>query len=208
MQTNGHLSSTVAAATRNNRSRSRSPALRKPLTAQPAESNQVSMHILLSESFNLTLVSKNKEKAQLSAIPSPAVSRRSMSPSPRRLSDMRKKQSSLESATTHVTSVQIPLESSPEPTLSESKVEASVNAPSNDGANKYENVSDNGSEISDEGYRSLGLIQSNNAKRISVHSQASNEDAETNGKKFYFKIINKKLNFLSSRASREKLKFT
>lgn len=106
-----------------------------------------------------------------------------MSPSPRRLSDMRKKQNSLEAPVTHVSSVQIPLsqqqESSPEPV--EPKVEANVTI-NNDGANKYENVSDNGSEISDEGYRSLGLIQSNNAKRISVHSQASNEDAETNGK--------------------------
>lgn len=106
-----------------------------------------------------------------------------MSPSPRRLSDMRKKQNSLETApaVTHVSSVQIALsqqqESSPEPV--EPKVEANVT--NNDGANKYENVSDNGSEISDEGYRSLGLIQSNNAKRISVHSQASNEDADTNG---------------------------
>lgn len=62
--------------------------------------------------------------------------------------------------------------------ISDVKVDSAV---SNDGANKYENISDNGSEISDEGYRSLGLIQSNNAKRISLHSQVSNEDADTNG---------------------------
>lgn len=44
--------------------------------------------------------------------------------------------------------------------------------------NKYENVSDNGSEISDEGYRSLGLIQNGKGdKRASMLSQASNEDA-------------------------------
>lgn len=108
---------------------------------------------------------------------------------------MRKKQNSLDAnpTTTHVSSIQIPLsqqsESSPEPTSVEtSKVEPIVtnnnNNSNNDGANKYENVSDNGSEISDEGYRSLGLIQSNNAKRISVLSQASNEDADTNGKQF------------------------
>lgn len=111
-----------------------------------------------------------------------------MSPSPRRLSDMRKKQNSLETTVTHVSSVQIPIsqqqESSPEPV--EPKVEANVT--NNDGANKYENISDNGSEISDEGYRSLGLIQSNNAKRISVHSQASNEDADTNGKLLIFQF--------------------
>jgi growth arrest-specific protein 2 len=103
---------------------------------------------------------------------------------------MKKKQNSLE-ATTHVSSIQIPLsqpESSPEPSVvavnEVAKVEMTVGTTTttnNDGANKYENVSDNGSEISDEGYRSLGLIQSGNAKRISVHSQASNEDAETNG---------------------------
>lgn len=67
--------------------------------------------------------------------------------------------------------------------ISEAKIEnGSSGVTSNsDGANKYENISDNGSEISDEGYRSLGLIQSNNAKRISLHSQVSNEDADTNG---------------------------
>jgi growth arrest-specific protein 2 len=109
---------------------------------------------------------------------------------------MKKKQNSLEATTTHVSSIQIPLsqpqqpESSPEPSViaavnEVAKVEMTVGTTTttnNDGANKYENVSDNGSEISDEGYRSLGLIQSGNAKRISVHSQASNEDAETNGK--------------------------
>lgn len=99
---------------------------------------------------------------------------------------MRKKQNSLEIAT-HVSSIQIPIsqpESSPEPSVvNEAKVEATVT--NNDGANKYENVSDNGSEISDEGYRSLGLIQSNNAKRISILSQASNEDADTNGEQLF-----------------------
>lgn len=47
---------------------------------------------------------------------------------------------------------------------------------------KFENISDNGSEISDEGYRSLGVIQSTAQKRESLHSQASIEDAESNGK--------------------------
>lgn len=102
-----------------------------------------------------------------------------MSPSPRRLIDIRKKQNSLETPTTaatHISSVQIPL-AQDELLISEVKAENGTS----DGANKYENISDNGSEISDEGYRSLGLIQSNNAKRISLHSQVSNEDADTNG---------------------------
>lgn len=111
---------------------------------------------------------------------SPSLSRRSMSPSPRRLTDIRKKQGSLEAADTTATAAKVQDEP---PLVSETttKVESGTNVSSNDGANKYENISDNGSEISDEGYRSLGLIQSNNAKRISLHSQVSNEDAETNG---------------------------
>lgn len=118
-----------------------------------------------------------------------------MSPSPRRLVDMRKKQNSTEipSTTNHISTVQIPLSTQEliEPTnnvVSEAKIELQmVNGGSNtvagtdNGANKYENISDNGSEISDEGYRSLGLIQTNN-KRISLHSQVSNEETETNGK--------------------------
>lgn len=48
--------------------------------------------------------------------------------------------------------------------------------------NKFENISDNGSEISDEGYRSLGVIQMNVQKRESLQSQNSMEDADTNGK--------------------------
>lgn len=92
---------------------------------------------------------------------------------------------------THISSVQIPLSHCDAESINNSNLISEIKAVNenvsngatpNDGANKYENVSDNGSEISDEGYRSLGLIQSNNPKRISLHSQASNEDADTNGK--------------------------
>lgn len=92
--------------------------------------------------------------------------------------------------------------------LSEAKIEngSSSAANNSDGANKYENISDNGSEISDEGYRSLGLIQSNNAKRISLHSQVSNEDADTNGE--LFTVFGFSKQFLTifhyDRASRQK----
>lgn len=67
-------------------------------------------------------------------------------------------------------------------------------ASSTDGAGKFENISDNGSEISDEGYRSLGLIQNGGAqngpqgqslsvdKRTSIHSQLSTDDADYSGK--------------------------
>lgn len=103
---------------------------------------------------------------------------------------MRKKQTSLEIPTatnTHISSIQIPLSQDETVTNGfngEGKIEnITTSSAVNDGANKYENISDNGSEISDEGYRSLGLIHSNNAKRISLHSQVSNEDADTNGKR-------------------------
>lgn len=152
-----------------NRSRSRSPAAQRRTNAtnispEPSQTN---------------------EKTFLSA--SPSLARRSMSPSPRRLTDIRKKQSSLEipanATSTHISTVQIPLAQDEAALINEAKIENSTNGNvSNDGANKYENISDNGSEISDEGYRSLGLIQSNNAKRISLHSQVSNEDADTNGR--------------------------
>lgn len=68
-------------------------------------------------------------------------------------------------------------------------------ATSTDGAGKFENISDNGSEISDEGYRSLGLIQNGGGgaqnghlgqglsvdKRTSIHSQLSTDDADYSG---------------------------
>ncbi|KAG5679591.1 hypothetical protein PVAND_009151 [Polypedilum vanderplanki] len=155
-QTNGHLSSPTATASRHNRSRSRSPAIRKPKAASAAITIDSNQHLLAS----------------------PNMQRRSMSPSPRRIGDIKKKQNSLES--THVSSVQIPI--SNEHSESNQLAIQATAAATNDGANKYENVSDNGSEISDEGYRSLGLIQSNNPKRISLHSQASNEDGDTSGR--------------------------
>lgn len=113
-----------------------------------------------------------------------------MSPSPRRLIDMRKKQSSLESYNNGPKSLPITVEhnggsghvqfdsfdqsSSGHGTVTQSS-DTSANS------NKFENISDNGSEISDEGYRSLGVIQSTAQKRESIHSQASMDDAENNG---------------------------
>lgn len=112
---------------------------------------------------------------------------------------MKRKQNSLEMPVSHISSMNIPLSHCEVESVNSNNNHNSNNLinemkavnenvssgattnNNNDGANKYENVSDNGSEISDEGYRSLGLIQSNNPKRISLHSQASNEDADTNG---------------------------
>lgn len=118
---------------------------------------------------------------------SPSLARRSMSPSPRKI-EMKKKQNSLEAnpcaVAATVSGVQVHqatvhFECDRDGTIvNDVKTESS----NDDKINKYENISDNGSEISDEGYRSLGIIHSNNStqaqKRISLYSQAS-EDAET-----------------------------
>lgn len=121
-----------------------------------------------------------------SHLASPSVARRSMSPSPRKI-EMKKKQNSLDANTcvatpsgsgqVHQATVHFECDRDGS-IVNDSKTESS----NEDKTNKYENISDNGSEISDEGYRSLGIIHSNNStqaqKRISLYSQASNEDAE------------------------------
>lgn len=98
---------------------------------------------------------------------------RSVSPNPKRISETRRKQNSFE-LNGHNSLQTADLNAHLEHKNSDLPEAAN---------NKYENVSDNGSEISDEGYRSLGLIQNSTVnKRASVHSQVSNEDAENSGK--------------------------
>lgn len=98
-----------------------------------------------------------------------------MSPSPRRLCDFKKKQLSLESngaATGGDGEVKT--------------ADGAIPAASMSGDGKFENISDNGSEISDEGYRSLGIIQHANnsqSKRTSLHSQTSIEDGRVDDAK-------------------------
>ncbi|KAH8362615.1 hypothetical protein KR200_004511 [Drosophila serrata] len=119
---------------------------------------------------------------------SPSLARRSMSPSPRRLIDMRKKQNSLDSYSSGPKSLPGGYSCSLEEAAGSvsnggsGTVSNSVSGAEQSGSNKFENISDNGSEISDEGYRSLGVIQSSAQKRESLHSQASIEDAETNAR--------------------------
>lgn len=188
------------------RSRSRSPSG----SALPKKSNIPTV---------ATETNQTAEKSYLTA--SPHLSRRSMSPSPRRLVDMRKKQNAIEippaPVTTNGNNTTIPLSPQYEngaTMVSEAKIELQTNGNQpngnnntnnlNNGADAYEKISDNGSEVSDEGYRSLGLVQSNiNAlKRISLHSQASNEDADTNGKKivttFFIRFLIILLNFIQT----------
>lgn len=134
---------------------------------------------------NSNIESVTHEKNHLA---SPSIARRSMSPSPRKI-EMKRKQNSLDTnpcaATASNTSAQVHqatvhFECDRDGSIvNDIKTESS----NEDKINKYENISDNGSEISDEGYRSLGIIHPNNSthahKRISLYSQASNEDAET-----------------------------
>ncbi|XP_058449472.1 GAS2-like protein pickled eggs isoform X2 [Malaya genurostris] len=122
---------------------------------------------------------------------SPKLMRRSVSPSPR-CSDVKKKTKSLDSShnivqsTGNITSLNVQqaklyFECNQEDSnVHEGKTESG----SDDKSNKYENVSDNGSEISDEGYRSLGVVQPNVAQthpRVSLCRQTSNNEAERNG---------------------------
>ncbi|XP_054727203.1 GAS2-like protein pickled eggs [Anastrepha obliqua] len=128
---------------------------------------------------------------------SPNLARRSMSPSPRRLIDMRKKQNSLDSSngsgpkslpicnetvSNHVQFDELNYTSRQAEQSTSQTVGGNSDCSTNGISNKFENISDNGSEISDEGYRSLGVIQSNAQKRESLHSQASVEDAESNAR--------------------------
>lgn len=98
------------------------------------------------------------------------------------MADIKKKQSSLESNASTITNGSSAVVND----ATNQQTDVKGNTESN-GANdaKFENISDNGSEISDEGYRSLGLIQqannSNQSKRISLHSQTSTEDVKVEG---------------------------
>ncbi|XP_037957920.1 GAS2-like protein pickled eggs [Teleopsis dalmanni] len=167
------------------KTRSRSPTPQRKFFNQQVVANTID-----------TITPNNAEKVHQSAsnglLSSPFINRRSMSPSPRRLIDMRKKQSSLDSSnngsklrpsSNEISSNHVQFER-----LNLGQVEVgepvniqhnSVGEPSTN-TNKFENVSDNGSEISDEGYRSLGVIQSNLQKRESLYSQNSMDDAENN----------------------------
>lgn len=122
-------------------------------------------------------------QSEKNSIASPSLQRRSMSPSPRRLGDLKgKKQTSLDSNASTMTVTAAESETSK--VSNENSGNANGSATTDNG--KFENISDNGSEISDEGYRSLGLIQqanNNQSKRASLHSQTSIEDGKTDDAK-------------------------
>ncbi|RZC42222.1 GAS2-like protein 2 [Asbolus verrucosus] len=80
------------------------------------------------------------------------------------------KYANAKSHTQHITSIQIPVDN-----RVNLKSEASLQV-----SEALTDQSDTTSEMSDEGYRSLGVIQDKNKQRSSLHSQNSVEDAEDN----------------------------
>lgn len=162
---------------------SRSPTVQRKYINQPFQQGS-DVHFKLTSNSAIQVTPQNS---------SPNLNRRSLSPSPRRLLDIKKKQLSLDSSNSvHKFSpscsnehTQLVETSNNVSNSGVSTLPVSSKASANEGnsnSNKFENVSDNGSEISDEGYRSLGLIQANGHKRESLHSQTSAEDAINNGK--------------------------
>uniref|UniRef100_A0A182VQD4 GAR domain-containing protein n=1 Tax=Anopheles minimus TaxID=112268 RepID=A0A182VQD4_9DIPT len=119
-------------------------------------------------------------------------SRRSVSPSPRRIQETsvanKRKAGTASNATTGV----VHFECDKDPVAPVAPVVGTTTVlPSEDDKNRYESVSDNGSEISDEGYRSLGLVQGGHSagntaggagglRKVFGNSQHSSEDADTN----------------------------
>lgn len=118
-----------------------------------------------------------------------------MSPSPRRLGDLKtKKQTSFDTSVSGGATTSTVVQSNGTTETDSIKPnETTGNANGTTTADgKFENISDNGSEISDEGYRSLGLIQqaNNQSKRASLHSQTSIEDVKTDDAKTSGENIN------------------
>lgn len=155
------------------------PTARKSGSQQSSPANTLTTPVLKQRSRSPTpqpqkKLQFNDEKTNnsISALAtSPHVMRRSESPSPRRIPDFQKrKQHSLDSNPSNLIS--------PAGTQLEKTIEEVNKIDGIEVTAKSDNISDNGSEISDEGYRSLGIIQTNN-KRASLHSEASNDEADS-----------------------------
>lgn len=139
--------------------------------------------------FHSLFLQWNIQSSEKNLLASPNLQRRSMSPSPRRLGDLKSKKqttfdTNISTGATTSTVLQSNGSTETEPTKTNETNANTNGTTTTDG--KFENISDNGSEISDEGYRSLGLIQqanNNQSKRASLHSQTSIEDVKTDDAK-------------------------
>ncbi|XP_035890754.1 GAS2-like protein pickled eggs [Anopheles stephensi] len=138
------------------------------------------------------LPTENGDKLQPPGSPL-KTSRRSVSPSPRRMQEnsvAKRKAAGTASNATAAGAGVVHFECDKEPVAAVAG--ATTALPSEDDKNRYESVSDNGSEISDEGYRSLGVVQGGQTAGTTTaggagglrkgfgNSQHSSEDADTN----------------------------
>ncbi|XP_050068563.1 GAS2-like protein pickled eggs [Anopheles maculipalpis] len=136
------------------------------------------------------LPAENGDKLQPPGSPL-KTARRSVSPSPRRMQEnsVASKRKTVGTANSATAGGVVHFECDKDPVAP--VVGATTALPSEDDKNRYESVSDNGSEISDEGYRSLGLVQGGHTVGTSANgaggqrkgfgnSQHSSEDADTN----------------------------
>uniref|UniRef100_A0A182T7G8 GAR domain-containing protein n=1 Tax=Anopheles maculatus TaxID=74869 RepID=A0A182T7G8_9DIPT len=137
------------------------------------------------------LPTENADKLQPPGSPL-KTSRRSVSPSPRRIQENSVANKRKTTGTAGNGGI-VHFECDKEPVVPvvAPVVTGTTALPSEDDKNRYESVSDNGSEISDEGYRSLGLVQGGHTAGTTVagagglrkgfgNSQHSSEDADTN----------------------------
>uniref|UniRef100_A0A182QD28 GAR domain-containing protein n=1 Tax=Anopheles farauti TaxID=69004 RepID=A0A182QD28_9DIPT len=138
-----------------------------------------------SPSAQRRLPAENGDKLQPPGSPL-KTARRSVSPSPRRIQESKRKPAVV-SQQSNASSVGVHFECDKE-AATVVPVTTATAVPSDDEKNRYESVSDNGSEISDEGYRSLGLVPGGGQGATTTGgqrkgfgtSQHSSEDADTN----------------------------
>ncbi|XP_052894784.1 GAS2-like protein pickled eggs [Anopheles moucheti] len=147
-----------------------------------------------SPSAQRRMPTENGDKLQPPGSPL-KTARRSVSPSPRRMQEnsVANKRKAAGSSNNATTAGVVHFECDKDPVASVAPVVGTTAVlPSEDDKNRYESVSDNGSEISDEGYRSLGLVQGGHGvggtaaggagglRKGFGNSQHSSEDADTN----------------------------
>uniref|UniRef100_A0A4Y0BIY7 GAR domain-containing protein n=1 Tax=Anopheles funestus TaxID=62324 RepID=A0A4Y0BIY7_ANOFN len=147
-----------------------------------------------SPSAQRRLPTENGDKLQPPGSPL-KTSRRSVSPSPRRIQEnsVANKRKAAGTSNNATAGGVVHFECDKDPVAPVAPVVGTATVlPSEDDKNRYESVSDNGSEISDEGYRSLGLVQGGHSAGTTAgagagglrkgfgNSQHSSEDADTN----------------------------
>ncbi|XP_055326898.1 GAS2-like protein pickled eggs [Sitodiplosis mosellana] len=156
-----------------------------PQSGQAARNRSRSPTPHASQKNNSPSTTEQLQSTDKNLLASPNLQRRSMSPSPRRLGDLKSKKQTSFDLNVGTATTAPPAATTETDTSKLNETNGTANGTTDNGG-KFENISDNGSEISDEGYRSLGLIQqanNNQSKRTSLHSQTSIEDVKTDDAK-------------------------